>query len=409
VADALNLQPGEIEIFRAGDYPQGPWPADRVKQIAETYDPVNEHNAYVKAGHKDGGMAYGLFSSLRTAGESLIAKLADATPQAVKDAFANGQVSGWSAEIYEDYKGTGKPYLKALAMLGATPPAIKGLKSALAFKESDHGPVAEFDYTPPPYVAEGIAEQMATDELRRELSDINWAFNRQVDRVMCATDLDAAQKRAELNRLAAELASLTEAEVNPSEEETQMAETTKTPATPEKPAGAPAQAPAPAQFSEAQFAELKEQNEKLVAKFEAQEKLIADLGRGALRSKIAAFSEQAKKDGKLIEGDVQAGVDQFMEAIEGVHFDVTKGDKTETVSALAWFQEHVGRRLAAVPEGVKSKGAKGAPGASGLKAIDGATPDSIEFAEAVQAYADEHKISYVKAYPIVAADRAKSA
>lgn len=399
----LKLQPDEIEVFRAGTYPQGDYSETDIAEIASAYDPENEHRGFigVDPGYKHGkagneGRAYGLFSSLRANGASLIGKLAEGVPQPVKDAFKTGEVNGWSAEIWPEYTfndGRVGKYFKGIKLLGITPPQIKGLKAAFDFSDAEHGRIEAFDMNVAPYAPSKLADVLKADETRRELSDIQWAFSRETEKVMCASDLTAAEKRVELNRLAQELASLTEGEVEQYEEDP-VAEPTKKPE--EKPA-VPAAAD-PAQFAElqSQFAEMKKTNEALAAKAAAQDKLIDDLGRGVIRGKIQSFSEQAAKEGKLTKGDVESGVDAFMEAIEPVFFEVTSGEKTEKVSALAWFQEHVGKRIVALPKGTVVGKAK----AGGDVATFSAETDlsSAEFADQVNAYSEEHKISYREAY-----------
>lgn len=402
MANALNLQPDEIEVFRAGTYPQGEYSESDIAQIAKDYDPTNEHRGFIgvdpgyKHGGKNEGRAYGLFSSLRAAGASLIGKLADGVPQPVKDAFSTGEVNGWSAEIWPEYRfndGRLGKYFKGIKLLGVTPPQIKGLKAAFDFSDEDHGRVDRFEYSTAPYAPESIADVLKADETRRELNDIQWAFQRQADRVMCATDLTAEQKRAELNRLASELANLTEVQV-----ESYQEEPVADPKSPTTPAPTPGD---PAQFAElqAQFAELKKQNDALEARNKASDELITKIGRENLMARISAFSEQATKDGKLSKGDAEAGVAAFMEAIEPVYFELAgKDGKTEKVGALAWFQAHVDRRIAAVPTGVKSAEAKA--GAASAPAEFSADTDlsSQEFSDQVDAYAAEHKIGYREAY-----------
>jgi hypothetical protein len=42
----------ELMIFRAGNYPQGDWPKERVQKLVDAYDPVKNVEAPVAIGHK---------------------------------------------------------------------------------------------------------------------------------------------------------------------------------------------------------------------------------------------------------------------------------------------------------------------------------------------------------------------
>ena len=332
-AAALKLEPGEIELFRAGDYPQAKYTAEQVAQIAASYDPENEHRAYLKAGHKDGGMAYGVFDRLRAWGESLIGHLADATPQPVKDAFAQAQVSGWSSEIYPNYKGKG-PYLKAVALLGATPPAVKGLKAALDFEQQDDaGDVQYFAMVP--------------------------------DHTTNAEGQPAPPK------------------------ETQMAEN--------KPAGNDAPKGDEKPVVDVQkFAELEAENAALKLAQAESEKRLKAIELGGLRSAINTFAETQHRDGKLIKADMDAGVAAFMEAIDGVQFKSGEADAEARHWFMEFVQRRVTAVPQGVTKPGRTGTNDDAVEVHGADVpVD---PASVDFREQVEAYATEKKISYGDAH-----------
>lgn len=112
----------ELEIFRAGAYPQGTFSVADLDQIVARYDPTL-HEAPVRLDHNT-GPAYGWVESLRREGEVLKAKLKDLAGPFV-EAVRAGRFKKRSAEIWTNFKDG--PYLKAVAFLGAAIPAVTGL------------------------------------------------------------------------------------------------------------------------------------------------------------------------------------------------------------------------------------------------------------------------------------------
>lgn len=339
----MTLEPGEIEVFRTGDYPQGKYTASDLDDMAATYDPVNSHEAFVGFEHKEGGPSYGWFSSLRRAGESLVGKLGqvDAT---VHDAYHSGKFKKWSAEIYDDFDGTGKKYLKALKFLGATPPQIKGLKQAVF---GEHGSVSSFE--------------MALSEPHKGGSTVT---------VPNDPAKPAGQPAA--------------------------------PATPAQPA-APVQPVVPPQPT-AEFAEVKAENATLKAQLEELKQGQAKMARGLLKENIATFAESAKRDGKLIAGDFDAGVEAFMESLDGVSVTTGEGDAKKEQSARHWFQEFVGRRLAPVPTGKVGEGTSGAgSGGTGAGSETHFDEESVRVNAEIEKYVKENPTAtFAEAHAIIA-------
>jgi len=114
-----------LEIFRAGNYPQGNITEEQVQQIAENYDP-SFLEAPITFDHGFGGPAYGWIRELKAEGGRLLATFKDVT-DSLKMMSATKQYKRHSVEIYNDLDGKG-PYLKALSMLGASTPAVKGME-----------------------------------------------------------------------------------------------------------------------------------------------------------------------------------------------------------------------------------------------------------------------------------------
>lgn len=123
------------EIFRAGNYPQGSFDADDIKAIAENYDP-SFLEAPVTIDHSFGGPAYGWIEELKAEGERLLATFKDVSDH-LKCMVATKSYKRHSIELYNDLEGTDGPYLKALSMLGASAPQVKGMET-IQFSEEDY-------------------------------------------------------------------------------------------------------------------------------------------------------------------------------------------------------------------------------------------------------------------------------
>lgn len=134
-----------------------------VKAIAEGYDPQN-YEAPVVIGHpKTDAPAWGWVKALRFVDGALKAVLHRVSPEfaaMVKDGkFRNRSVALYAPEAPGN-PTPGKAALKHLGFLGATPPAVKGLKP-LAFADDDQADAFEF--------ADPAGESVETAAMRAEL------------------------------------------------------------------------------------------------------------------------------------------------------------------------------------------------------------------------------------------------
>ena len=103
--------------------------------IAERYE-GQYHTAPVNVDHAEQGPAQGTVMALMWDGEYLRADLAGVPPE-LADALDAGRYPFRSAELYADLDGAG-PYLRALALLGARPPSVKGLPPLPQRETSNH-------------------------------------------------------------------------------------------------------------------------------------------------------------------------------------------------------------------------------------------------------------------------------
>jgi hypothetical protein len=122
----------EIMIFKAGKYPQGDWPKERVQKMVDAYDPVRNIEAPAVIGHRyyantdESQFAHGWVKSLRMDGSGKVfADIPDFSAES-KRAMAENKLRYVSAEIYEFDKvdETQPPYLRAVALLGRDSPQI---------------------------------------------------------------------------------------------------------------------------------------------------------------------------------------------------------------------------------------------------------------------------------------------
>jgi hypothetical protein len=130
-------------IFRAGKYPQGEWPKERVQKLVDAYDPEKNIEAPVVIGHRAWGndeqseRAHGWVKSLRMDGAGKVyADITDFSSE-VRHAIADKQYRYVSAEIYEfdKHDASQAPYLRAVALLGRSTPAVLGTRIPAMFEE----------------------------------------------------------------------------------------------------------------------------------------------------------------------------------------------------------------------------------------------------------------------------------
>jgi len=116
-----------IDVFEAGEYPQGVWTVEDIDEIVENYN-TSIFKAPITLDHSQAGPAFGWVSKVFRRGDLLYVILEDMAKRFVDKVRAKEYVNR-SIEIFELEKD-GKfywPYLKAVTFLGAAPPQVKGL------------------------------------------------------------------------------------------------------------------------------------------------------------------------------------------------------------------------------------------------------------------------------------------
>lgn len=186
----------EVHIFKAGTQTSAQgvtreFTKNDLSEIASSYDP-NVHEAPIRIGHEDNDKvpAWGWVKGVKVKGDELFAEI-DFSPLA-KEYIQNGLYKKVSASFYSPESKInpepGKWSLRHVALLGAQPPAVKGLKS-FAYEESDDGivdfattltPDAVFD----PELGPTLKEDIGPLELLKEKLDEARAEMKTQDEVM---------------------------------------------------------------------------------------------------------------------------------------------------------------------------------------------------------------------------------
>jgi hypothetical protein len=128
-APTLGITYRGVAILRPGSFVDAngrsvSFTEDSLQLIADNYDPAY-HCAVLNLDHNESGPAQGFVSDLAWDGAHLLADISGVPPE-LTQALGAGRYPFRSAEVYADLDGRG-PYLRAVALLGARPPAVKGL------------------------------------------------------------------------------------------------------------------------------------------------------------------------------------------------------------------------------------------------------------------------------------------
>ncbi len=132
----------EMEIFRTGDYgPKGSFTESDLDSIAADYRPALLE-APLTFDHAQTGPAYGWVTRLRREGDRLIAAF-KGVPQSVLSMVKSGAYKRRSVELFRKLPHTGKPYLRAVSLLGAATPEVKGLRD-VCFSSPENAVALDF-------------------------------------------------------------------------------------------------------------------------------------------------------------------------------------------------------------------------------------------------------------------------
>ncbi|MDA3844032.1 MAG: hypothetical protein PF588_06665 [Candidatus Kapabacteria bacterium] len=161
-----------IEIFRSGTHVDSAgksesYDAEKLEHIAELYNrKVGESSSFeapiVKGHPASDAPAYGWVERLARRGDKLVAKIKDMSEEIIEQT-GKGMFKKVSMSIYPDYM------LRHVGLLGAVPPAVKGLRNIsfseeLEYKEYSGGDQTEETTPQPPPSQAG--EQESSDMLK---------------------------------------------------------------------------------------------------------------------------------------------------------------------------------------------------------------------------------------------------
>ena len=141
----MGIRIQNVEIFRVGSESADGVPRSEtiteahLRDIAATYS-TTLHPAPLTTDHDQWGAAKGWCENVVARGKRLFCDFVDVLPEFYAE-MKSGKWKNRSVEVYLPFSATGKPYLKAVTMLGAMPPACKGMEP---IKFSDPGAFSAF-------------------------------------------------------------------------------------------------------------------------------------------------------------------------------------------------------------------------------------------------------------------------
>jgi len=313
-----------IEVFRAGDYPQGSISIEDLDDMVNSYN-VRTFEAPVTKDHEQEGPAYGWVSAIKREGATLLTKFSQVS-ETLKNWIKTGAYKKRSAEIYKNFQGTGKKYLRAVSFLGATSEQVKGMKP-IAFAEGA-GSFAEIDYEP------DLMDTMKDKKLHTQWEMVMEGLHDAAWHKLWSSDLSPEEKRKGLLGLFEQMKACMEKE--------EYSEMPKDDVKDEK---KPDPATAVINFSEYQ---VKKMIEAAVASATVQlgEQLkIERLGREALeeknrREEIRYFCDGLSTQGRAVGAWRDAGIEQFIFNLEtGKGAAVLMFGEQKNLDPGSWFRE----------------------------------------------------------------------
>ncbi len=379
-----------MEVFRTGTHTSGNGitktytEADLVS-IADTYNSQKGHEAPLVIGHPDtDSPAFGWTKQLKVAGGKLLA-FVDQITDSVIDAIKAGHYKKISIALYGDN------LLRHIGLLGATPPAVKGL-APVQFSE------AEFDEF-----------AWATDEWRvpiigRVLNGIRDFFIEKfglevTNKIMNSEDISRLQESAGGVWIKQETTDAIGFSDKSDKEDVMNEEMTKK-----------------IKEMEDKLAEQSAQFSELSGKFDAvvaESKKLADLITGQMESVQAkvreaafesdkagfkAFCDGLAKEGKILPAETDALTEEYAslrQAEESLTFAEDQARPSEKM------KERLGKREAMFVSGGQAfASARRAADTSSIKVPDkfanvkNVDPMSVEIDKQIREYAEQHKVSY---------------
>lgn len=341
-----KAKPIEIEILKAGthrssDGRECKFSVNDLAEIANSYSP-ERFKAPIIVSHNTSGLpdksiidselAHGFPQSLKVVGDRLVALCEKVSPN-FKNWFKNNQLLSFSSSLYlrdsPSNPTPGQLALRHIAALGATPPAIKGLKPLtlseinFAAMQQDEG-IADFSCL---QCIGGTMEPIAA--LLRGMRDflIESRDLTTADQILPTEMIDqisAVQNDQLLQMIANQVNALTERVIALETEETTEPPNTGSMDTPDETPGN-----IPSEYAEQMTA--------LQLQLQAEKDRVATLLRQAKRSQIESFAELMKNEGRLLPAQLEIKEINFNEAKQSLNIiDFMAGLSDEQ---LVFFQQ----------------------------------------------------------------------
>jgi hypothetical protein len=330
----------EFEIFRAGKYPQGDFTEADLDQIVQAYDP-KIHEAPITLDHGKTGPAYGWVAGLKRVGKTLVASFRDVAEE-LKGLVEAGRYKKRSAEIYTNFAGTGKKYLKAVAFLGAAVPEVKGLAEAKFAENAGDSVAVEFGerwgWQAAKSLFRRLKNMLIEDKGQERAEEIlpEWSLD----------DLATAEQEAAKEETPAFKEAGHDNDLKAEEEEMQIAEfkekvkgrlkkaleANKVSLT-DKEIEAIIEEPGVTSFSEADVAAARKQAEEA-----GRKKAEAEFAEKNRRVETEAFVDGLVKEGKLAPALKASGLVEFMARLDGAEA-VQFAEKGDKLSPRDWFKK----------------------------------------------------------------------
>jgi len=132
----------DLEVFRTGDYgPKGRYTPDDLDRMATRYN-TGAHEAPVTIDHATGGPAHGWVESLRRNGHVLVARIRNLSHDLAR-ALRSGGLRKPSVELERAAAPGDAPTFRALSLLGAAIPEVKGLARPIFAEEAPAAAVGD--------------------------------------------------------------------------------------------------------------------------------------------------------------------------------------------------------------------------------------------------------------------------
>jgi hypothetical protein len=404
--------PKTLEIFRAGTHTSGSgdrrtWTRADLQEIAATYDTerfkaplIVSHNTDGVEDHKlpDSELAYGYPDSLKVVGDKLIGSFSKIVPQ-VSSWIKNGQIFAVSPSIYLPNSPAnptpGKFSLRHIALLGKSPPAVKGMEAP-----SFSIPITDFE-------ADAIGVLDSTFECSFDFSTDEPMTTKSatLPEVQNPEYMDMPDKGKKKKPMPIE-ALEDEEEDDGEDEEEEMMPPAKKGKTAKSKTSDMSESVSPADFAalKTELAAIKKQAE--------QERQVFALRQAEQeRKEVQSFVDQSVADGRLLPTHKDAWVASLLAIPTSTAVSYSEGEKPSSV------RDRIQQLISEMPSVVEfgeMAGVDSAPKNSsqtqGFSAVDGYTldPESSKTMQAALAYCEKHSMNPQDSTQLVTAIQAVS-